>query len=135
VLPEPAQRPDQVDLDRIWQERSARFLSENHIPVLLRVNPTRREELLNTARAVRTEEPEPDGWARLEVTFEDLRHAVWALWQLDTDAEALAPESLRAALRSRAEAIANRYQRSAAGRPATTTRHSGTAPTTSATCN
>ena len=112
-LPEPARRPDQVDLDRIWRERSARFLSENHIPVLVRVNPTRREELLTTARAVRAEEPEPDGWVRLEVTFEDLRHAVWALWQLSTDVEALAPESLRAELRRRAEAIVGRYQQRA----------------------
>ncbi|MEV5540929.1 WYL domain-containing protein [Saccharopolyspora shandongensis] len=111
-LPEQAQRPDQVDLDRIWRERSTRFLSENHIPVLVRVNPARREELLNTARAVRAEEPEADGWLRLEVTFEDLRHAVWALWQLGTDAEALAPESLRAALRDRAAAIATRYEES-----------------------
>ncbi|SDY19630.1 Predicted DNA-binding transcriptional regulator YafY, contains an HTH and WYL domains [Saccharopolyspora shandongensis] len=111
-LLEPAQRPDQVDLDRIWRERSARFLSENHIPVLVRVKPARREELLNTARAVRAEEPEADGWLRLEVTFEDLRHAVWALWQLGTDAEALAPESLRAALHDRAAAIATCYEES-----------------------
>ncbi|MEV0051546.1 WYL domain-containing protein [Saccharopolyspora shandongensis] len=111
-LPEQAQRPDQVDLDRIWRERSARFLSENHIPVLVRVNPARREELLNTARAVRAEESEADGRLRLEVTFEDLRHAVWALWQLGTDAEALAPESLRAALHDRAAAIATRYEES-----------------------
>ncbi|WP_406291293.1 helix-turn-helix transcriptional regulator [Embleya sp. NBC_00896] len=109
-LPEPAQRPDQVDLDRIWRERSAQFLSENHIPVLVRVNPTRREELLNTARAVRAEEPETDGWLRLEVTFEDLRHAVWALWQLGTDADALAPPSLRTALRNRAATLAARYE-------------------------
>jgi predicted DNA-binding transcriptional regulator YafY len=43
------------------------------------------------------------------VTFQDLRHAEWALWQLSTDAEALAPQSLRTALRNRAAAIATRY--------------------------
>lgn len=109
-LPELAERPARVDLDRIWAERSAQFLSENHIPVLVRVDPVRREELLNTARAVRAEEPEADGWVRLDVTFEDLRHAVWAIWQLDTSAEVLAPESLRAALRDRAEALAATYK-------------------------
>lgn len=109
-LPELAERPAQVDLDRIWTERSAQFLSENHIPVLVRVDPVRREELLNTARAVRAEEPEADGWVRLDVTFEDLRHAVWAIWQLDTSAEVLAPESLRAALRDRAGALAATYK-------------------------
>lgn len=108
-LPDLAERPAQVDLDRIWAERSAQFLSENHIRVVVKVNPTRREELLNTARAVRAEEPEPDGWVRLDVTFEDLRHAAWAIWQLDTDAEALSPEALRTALRARSATLTARY--------------------------
>lgn len=108
-LPEPAQRPDQVDLDRAWRERCARFLSSGHIAVLIRVKPERREDLLSTVVAVRGAEPDADGWLRLEVTFQDLRHAEWALWQLGTDAEALAPESLRASLRDRAAAIAARY--------------------------
>lgn len=78
--------------------------------MLVRVNPTRREDLLDAAVAVRAEEPDGDGWLRLEVTFQDSRHAVWALWQLGLDAEALAPESLRTALRKRAIAIAARYE-------------------------
>ncbi|MFF8352606.1 helix-turn-helix transcriptional regulator [Streptomyces chartreusis] len=110
-LPEAAQRPDRVDLDRIWRERSAQFLSDgDHITVLVRLSPVRREELLDTALAVRAEEPDADGRLRLEVTFQDLRHAEWALWQLGTDAEALAPQSLRASLRDRAAAIAARYE-------------------------
>ncbi|MFF1714024.1 helix-turn-helix transcriptional regulator [Streptomyces sp. NPDC058268] len=109
-LPEPAQRPNEVDLDRIWRERSARFLSgSEHLTVLVRVNPVRREELLDTALAVRAEEPDADGWLRLEVTFQDARHAEWALWQLSTDAEALTPQSLRTTLRNRAAMIAARY--------------------------
>ncbi|CAM5678269.1 helix-turn-helix transcriptional regulator [Streptomyces chartreusis] len=110
-LPEAAQRPDRVDLDRIWRERSAQFLSDgDHITVLVRMNPVRREELLDTALAVRAEEPDADGRLRLEVTFQDLRHAEWALWQLGTDAEALAPQSLRTSLRNRAAAMAARYE-------------------------
>jgi len=110
-LPERADRPSQVDLDRIWAQRSAQFLSENHLPVVVRVQLSRREELLGAARAVRAEEADSDGWVRLDVTFEDLRHAVWAIWQLDTGAEVLAPEALRAALRDRATTIADRYGR------------------------
>lgn len=110
VLADAAERPAQVDLDRIWADRSAQFLAENHIPVLVRVEAARRDELLNHARAVRAEVVEPDGRVRLDVSFEDLRHAVWALWQLDTAAEALAPEELRAALRARAEVLADRYR-------------------------
>lgn len=108
-LSEPAERPAQVDLDRIWADRSARFLSEDHIPVVIRVKSTRREELLNTTRSVRAEHPEPDDWVRLDVTFEDLRHAIWAIWQLDTAAEVLSPDELRTALRERALAVAARY--------------------------
>ncbi|MEU6678835.1 WYL domain-containing protein [Streptomyces sp. NPDC046925] len=109
-LPETAERPNGVDLDRIWRERSARFLSgSDHITVQVRVVAARREELLDTALAVRAEEPAADSWLRLELTFQDSRHAEWALWQLGTDAEALSPPSLRTSLRERATAVADRY--------------------------
>ncbi|MGW7097195.1 helix-turn-helix transcriptional regulator [Streptomyces sp. NPDC054874] len=109
-LPEPAQRPNRVDLDRIWRDRSARFLAGgDHVTALVRVNPARREELLGTVLAVRAEDPDTDGWPRLEVTFQDARHAEWALWRLGTDAEALAPQSLRSALRDLAVTLAARY--------------------------
>ncbi|MGP3915141.1 helix-turn-helix transcriptional regulator [Nonomuraea sp. 10N515B] len=109
-LAEPAQRPDRVDLDRAWQERSTRFRTGgDQVAVLVRVNPARREDLVGTALAVLAEEADPDGWLRLEVTFQDPRHAEWALWQLSTNAEALAPQWLRNSLRNRATAIATRY--------------------------
>ena len=103
-LTEPAQRPDAVDLDRLWRERCARFLADDHIAVRVRVRPERREELLKTVVALRAAESDAEGRLRLEVTFQDLRHAEWALWQLATDAEALAPASLRGAQRDRAAA-------------------------------
>jgi predicted DNA-binding transcriptional regulator YafY len=109
ALPDPAERPDRVDLDRAWRERCARFLADGHITVLVRVDPARRDDLLNTAVAVRAEEPGADGWPRLEVTYQDSWHAEWALWQLGMHAEALAPPALRAALHARAAAIATRY--------------------------
>ncbi|MBB5856280.1 helix-turn-helix transcriptional regulator [Amycolatopsis umgeniensis] len=110
-LPEPAQRPDLVDLDRAWQERGTRFRTggEDQVVVLLRMNPGRREELAGTALAVLSEETEADGWLRLEVTFQDARHAEWALWQLATNAEALTPQWLRDSLRDRATAITTSY--------------------------
>ncbi|HEU4328974.1 MAG TPA: WYL domain-containing protein [Roseiflexaceae bacterium] len=109
-LAEPAQRPDRVDLDRAWQERSAQFRTGGDlVTVLVRVDPARRDELVGTALAVHAEEADSDGWLRLEVTFQDARHAEWALWQLATDAEALTPQWLRNSLRSRAAALAVRY--------------------------
>ncbi|OUC94039.1 helix-turn-helix transcriptional regulator [Streptosporangium minutum] len=111
-LAEPAQRPDRVDLDQAWQERSTRFRAGgDQVTVLVRVDPARREDLVGTALAVRAEEADADGRLRLEVTFQDPRHAEWALWQLATDAEALAPQWLRDSLRDRAAAIATRYRR------------------------
>ena len=117
-LAEPAERPDQVDLDRIWQERSTRFRTGgDQVAVLVRMDPARREELVGTALAVLMEAVDDDGRLRLEVTFQDLRHALWALWQLGTDAEALAPPSLRTALRDRAAALAARYEAPSASLP------------------
>ncbi|MEV4235214.1 WYL domain-containing protein [Nocardia sp. NPDC049737] len=110
-LPESAQRSDRVDLDRAWLERSTRFRTGGDlVTVLVRVNPAQREELVETALTVRAEEADTDGWLRLEVTFQDPRHAEWALWQLATNAEALAPQWLRTALRNRAAAIATCYE-------------------------
>jgi predicted DNA-binding transcriptional regulator YafY len=109
-LDEPAQRPDRVDLERIWQERSAQFRTGgNQVNALVRVDPAWREELVGTVLAIRAEGDDADGWSRLEVTFQDARHAEWALWQLATNAEALSPQWLRDSLRDRAAAIANRY--------------------------
>jgi predicted DNA-binding transcriptional regulator YafY len=110
-LDEPAERPDRIDLDRAWRERGTRFRTGgDQIAVRVRIDPARREELLDTALAVRSEEVEADGRLRLEVTFQDARHAEWALWQLASSAEALAPQSLRTALRDRATALAARYR-------------------------
>lgn len=109
-LDEPAVRSPEVDLERVWAQRCSEFLAEDHLHVVVRVSPTRRDQLLDLAEAVRTEAAEADGWVRLDVTFQDLWHAEWALWQLGTGAEAVAPVELRAALRARAEAMAERYQ-------------------------
>ncbi|MFI6865605.1 helix-turn-helix transcriptional regulator [Nocardia sp. NPDC050406] len=109
-LSEPAQRPERVDLHRAWQERGTRFRTGgDQIIVHCRVHPAQREDVVGTALAVRAEAPDTDGWLRLEVSFQDARHAEWALWQAATNAEVLAPQWLRVALRDRAAAIAARY--------------------------
>ncbi|WP_399921663.1 helix-turn-helix transcriptional regulator [Streptomyces kanamyceticus] len=109
-LPEPARRPERVDLGRAWQERGTRFRTGgDQVAVLARVNPERREDLVGTALAVLAEETDADGWLRMEVTFQDSRHAEWALWHLATNAEALAPQWLRTSLHARATATATRY--------------------------
>jgi hypothetical protein len=91
-------------------DRSAPYPAQTIRSVLVRVNAARREDLVGTALAVHAEEADADGWLRLEVTFQDPRHAEWALWQLATKAEVLAPQWLRTALRNRAAAIASCYE-------------------------
>ncbi|TLF98299.1 WYL domain-containing protein [Nocardia cyriacigeorgica] len=109
-LPEPAQRAGRVDLDRVWQERSRRFRSgEDQVTVLALVDPARREDVVGTALAVHAETA--DGRLRLEVSFQDARHAEWALWQLGTDAEALEPPWLRTRMRDRAAAVVASYDK------------------------
>lgn len=113
---EPAERPECVDLDRLWQERSVRFRTGGEqVAVVAVVTPDRREELVGTALAVASEVVEVDGRVRLDVSFQDARHAEWALWQLSTDADVLAPQWLREALRARAVAVASRYASRAEG--------------------
>lgn len=108
---EPAQRPGRVDLDRLWQERAARFRTGgDQVTVRLAVASERYGDLADTALAVRGEESAGDGRLRLAAVFQDRRHAEWALWRLGTDAEALAPQWLRDALHARAAAIAARYE-------------------------
>ncbi|MER6914827.1 WYL domain-containing protein [Streptomyces sp. NPDC000594] len=109
-LAEPAQRSERVDLGRAWQERGRRFRTGgDQVTVVVRMDPARREELVGTALAVLAEEADTDGRLRLEVTFQDARHAAWALWNLATDAEALSPRWLRDSLHDRAAALATRY--------------------------
>jgi predicted DNA-binding transcriptional regulator YafY len=110
TLPALAQRPSTVDLEELWRERSARFRGgESQLTARVRVDPLRREELTTTALGILHEDLDPDGWLRLELSFQDLRHAEWALWQLGTSAEALAPASLRAVLHERAISVVTQY--------------------------
>lgn len=109
-LAEPADRADHIDLDQAWRDRASRFLSDTHLTALVRVRSTRRDELADMAFAVRSESDGPAGWRRLEVVFQDLWHAEWALWRLGVDAEALRPPTLRGALHDRAAALSARYR-------------------------
>ncbi|MGC4943451.1 helix-turn-helix transcriptional regulator [Kribbella sp. DT2] len=112
-LAEPAERPVEVDLDQAWQDRSTRFRTGgDQVAVLARVNPVRRKDLVGTALSVLSEEPADDGWLLMEATFQDARHAVWALWQLATNAEVLEPQWLRTTLHDRASAMLKRYPES-----------------------
>ncbi|MET9366648.1 WYL domain-containing protein [Streptomyces griseoflavus] len=107
---EPAERADTVDLDRAWRERGTRFRTGGDTTAVeVRVDPGRRDHLVATALAVRAETTDTDGRLRMDVEFQDARHAEWALWEHAPYAEVLAPQWLRTSLRDRATAVATRY--------------------------
>ncbi|HET8958075.1 MAG TPA: WYL domain-containing protein [Microcella sp.] len=120
VLEEEAQRPSRTDLQAAWEERRTRFLADTRITVSVRIASHRRDELIAHSRGlISTEgtiseveaEVEAGDDEILTVEFDDLRHAVWAVWQLDTAAEVLAPPTVRDAVAERVRAIAARYAR------------------------
>lgn len=110
VLDKPADRPRDVELAQLWRARSAAFRSgDAQMTVVVRIPPSRREELAETALAILDEESETGGLLRLELVFQDERHALWATWGLGADGEVLEPDALRAALARRATAVADMY--------------------------
>jgi predicted DNA-binding transcriptional regulator YafY len=109
-LSEPADRPPGVDLERVWEERRARFAAGfTELTVVVRVREAGRARLVDRARRVHAERPDGDGWLRVELDFGGLDHAVAMVWALGPDAEVLAPAPLREALAERAAATARRY--------------------------
>lgn len=110
TLPLLAERTNQIDLERIWADRCAQFLADDHLSTIIRVRSNHRDALIDTARALRGEERHSDDWVRLTLTFDDLRHALWAVWQLDVDVEVIEPASLRTAIAERAATLADRYR-------------------------
>lgn len=112
---QPAELPDDIDLDELWKQRSRRFRhGENQITVDLRISRPGVEELTGTTLAIRTQE-EADGWVRAQADFQDARHAEWALWQLNSEWEILGPRTLRESLYRRAAGLARRLSPSHVG--------------------
>jgi predicted DNA-binding transcriptional regulator YafY len=110
-LDEPAAGPPAgVDVDRLWDQRRARFAASlTPWAVTLRVRETRRDELAGIALRVRAQRLDTAGWLRVELDYDGIEHAVAALWRIGPDADVLDPPELRARLAERAAAMTRRY--------------------------
>lgn len=119
ALPQPSLRAEDVDLEDLWQERirSFRHDSQTNMRVTVRVHPDHRAELAETALAIHSEAPEPDGRLCIDLTFHDHPHAEWALWKLGSLAEVLTPGDLKNSLYNRALAMTNQYAPNKAATP------------------
>jgi predicted DNA-binding transcriptional regulator YafY len=106
-LPEPAVRPDGVDLAALWERRRVEFLAG--LPgteTVFRVPDAMADDVVEAVSALSAE---PDGTGRTVVRarFGGLAHAEKVLWAMAPQVEALEPPQLRAALRARATAFAD----------------------------
>lgn len=109
-LDEPARRPPSVDLVALWRDRSVRFRDgERALEVSVLVSPGSYEQLVKSAVRVGEHTREPDGRWLVAATFQDLRHAEWAVWSQMGEAEAVAPPALREQLGRRARSVAEAY--------------------------
>ncbi|MHA6621747.1 helix-turn-helix transcriptional regulator [Pseudonocardia sp. DLS-67] len=109
-LPEQADRPAGVDLERVWEERRARFSAGfPEFAAVVRVREAVRARLVARARRVHSERPDEPGWLLVEIDFGGFDHALAMTWALGPDAEVVSPQPLRVALAERAAATAARY--------------------------
>lgn len=101
-LPEPARRPEGVDLEELWLRRREDFRARHPgVRVRLRLPAGLRAAL----SAITVDEVREDGGTlEVEAAFGDLRHAESVLWPLVPGVEVLGPDELRAALHARARA-------------------------------
>lgn len=89
-LSEPAERSETIDLQKLWEERSRKFREGGEqVMVQLKVRRSHLKTLSATALAVVREAGNEEEWLTLQATFQDDRHAKWALWELGVSAEAL----------------------------------------------
>src|SRR4051794_34055490 len=94
-LPEPAQRPDGVDLAALWERRRTEFLAG--LPgteVTVRLPDDVLDELTTAATAVLTTRPDGAGWTVVRARFGGLRHAERVLWAMAPRVAALDPPEL-----------------------------------------
>ncbi|WP_299573599.1 WYL domain-containing protein [uncultured Williamsia sp.] len=105
VLDEPARRPDDVDLDAIWDRRRTEFRGRFE-PVAVIAVVADDHVLPDGIRSDVTElGPVDDGRRRIRLDFGDRRYAEAALWRMAPEIVVESPTELRDALTGRAAAL------------------------------
>ncbi|MBO3749743.1 YafY family transcriptional regulator [Streptosporangiaceae bacterium NEAU-GS5] len=102
VLPERFDRDPSFDLVGFWRRFAADFAARMYTAeAVVRLAPEGEGLLRYTlgdeivAKAMVEAEIEPDGWLRLTVPVESVRHARWVLLRMGAQLEVLAPAELR----------------------------------------
>ncbi len=111
VLPEPAVRPAEVDLESMFQASRESFRAS--LPTVVVTVRAPRPVFEKLARTAVETVAEPIGDAESvvgDLRFADHGHAQRALWLAAPDAEALGPAKVRKAVAARAAALAGLHQ-------------------------
>lgn len=114
LLDDPADRPDNFDLARYWEQSSADFSARlPHFPVTLRVSP----ELLplirhgvGFTRIESVDDPDPDGWSRTQINFGVEFEALSFVLRHGDQVQIIDPEELRDTVIQMAQRILDLYQ-------------------------
>ena len=109
------ERPGSFNLSAWWAETSKRFEAEiftGEARVRLTAAGLKRLAKLGVeqSRIARAAEPGPDGRAEVTVPIESIPHAATDFLRLGAEAEVLAPDALRAAMRSTAARMIALYE-------------------------
>ncbi|GAB04184.1 WYL domain-containing protein [Gordonia amarae] len=110
ILDEPARRPDEVDLEEIWQRHRSEFRAGfTTVPVVVRCAATTLKPLSEAAQGIVASREL--GGDRVEVTCEFVgeQHAINVLWVFVADLEVIGPPAVRDAISDRVAAMAALY--------------------------
>jgi predicted DNA-binding transcriptional regulator YafY len=117
LLEEPCARPDDFDLVAYWERSTSEFTAAlPRYPATLRVQASLLGRLRLGERYTSLEAagpPDTEGWARVEMRFEEEHNAVEFILGFGDRIEVVAPDDLRALVIEQAAAILARYGRSA----------------------
>lgn len=108
-------RPADFDLSGWWEATSKRFEAEiftGEARVRLTAVGLKRLAKLGVeqSRIAGAAEPGPDGWAEVTVPIESVPHAATDFLRLGAEAEVLAPDALRAAMKATAARMVELYE-------------------------
>lgn len=111
VLAEGFDRPGDLDLRVLWQERRAayRALRRDPVRVVATLHPDRRAQVAESAMELTDTGVTDDGWLRVAARFGDRRHAMSVLEACGADAVVVEPAWLREHLIDRARRVLAQY--------------------------
>jgi len=117
-------RPATFDLSAYWSESTRRFERELYrARAEVRLSPRGRMLLSAAGTAIQeaidraADGVEPDGWLRVAIPIESMRHATEQFLGLGTEVEVLEPPELRDRMRDTVRAVAALYARRRTGSP------------------